>query len=84
MAAGLPILASYESGATTVVRDGIEGIILRPRDVDAIATAMIRVAEDRQLNQRLGDAAYAAGAQSNTWADYTERLICEYEKRLAL
>lgn len=82
MAVGLPILASYESGATTVVRDGIEGIILKPRDIDKMAAAMIRVAEDRVLNQSLGDAAYLAGAKSNTWADYTKRLVDEYSRRL--
>ena len=84
MAAGLPILASYESGATTVVRDGIEGIIIKPRDIDGIAEAMLRMARNPEENLSMGHAAYLAGAKSNTWADYTQRLLAEYEKRLAL
>ncbi len=82
MAAGLPILASYESGATTLVEDGVEGFIVRGRDPQHIAEAMIRVATDRELNHRLGEAAYAKGAIKNTWQDYGDRLLAEYAKRL--
>ena len=82
MACGLPILASYESGATTVVRDGEEGIIVQPRDIDGMAAAMIHVARDQKDNLRMGEAAYLAGARSNTWTDYTRRLLEEYDRRL--
>jgi glycosyltransferase involved in cell wall biosynthesis len=82
MATGLPILASYESGATTLVDDGVEGFIVRGRDPQHIADAMIRVAADRELNRRLGEAAHAKGAVRNTWQDYGDRLLAEYAKRL--
>lgn len=83
MACGLPIIASYESGATTVVRNGKEGIIIRPTHVDEIAEAMIKMATNHAENVSMGDAAHAAGAKSNTWADYTRRLLDEYERRLS-
>jgi glycosyltransferase involved in cell wall biosynthesis len=82
MAAGLPILASYESGATTLVQDGVEGFIVRGRDPQHIADAMIRVATDRELNRRLGEAAHAKGAVRNTWQDYGDRLLAEYARRI--
>jgi glycosyltransferase involved in cell wall biosynthesis len=82
MAVGLPILASYESGATTVVRDGVEGIIISPRDTDGIAHAMLRIAMNRAENLAMGEAAYLAGAKSNTWTDYAQRLHDEYTRRL--
>ena len=82
MASGLPILASYESGATTVVRDGVEGIIFRPRDIEGIAAAMIRVARNSVENMAMGDAAFLAGGKSNTWADYAGRLSNEYSERI--
>jgi glycosyltransferase involved in cell wall biosynthesis len=82
MAAGLPILASYESGATTLVQDGVEGFIVRAREPQHIASAMIRVAVDRQLNQKMGEAAHRKGAVSNTWQDYGDRLLAEYSKRM--
>ncbi len=82
MAVGLPIIASPESGATTLVQDGVEGIIVRGRDPQHIADAMLRVATDRELCQRLGEAAHRKGAIRNTWQDYGDRLLTEYANRL--
>ena len=81
MSVGLPILASYESGATTIIRDGVNGIIVKPRDIDGMASAMIKIAQNHDLNFSLGDAAYDVGAKSNTWADYAHRLHAEYIRR---
>jgi glycosyltransferase involved in cell wall biosynthesis len=82
MASGLPILASYESGASTVVRNGIEGYLIEPRNIDSIQQAMINMIRDPDKNMMMGEAAYFAGAKSNTWADYTQRLLSEYASRL--
>ena len=83
MAAGLPILASHESGATTLVQDGVEGFIVRGRDPQHIAEAMLRVARDPELCQRMGEAAHSKGAAGNTWQDYGDRLLAEYQRRLS-
>ena len=82
MGAGLPVIASHESGATTLVRDGIEGLIVRGRDPQHIADAMIRVALDPELNLKMGKAAFEKGAAKNTWQDYGDRLLEEYQRRL--
>jgi glycosyltransferase involved in cell wall biosynthesis len=84
MAAGLPVIASYESGATTLVHDGVEGLIVPPRSPELLAEAMIRLAVDKELNRRMGDAAYLKGALKNTWQDYGDRLMTEYQRRLNL
>ena len=82
MAAGLPVIASHESGATTLVADGVEGFIVRGRDPQHIADAMIRVAADPELNRRMGESSHRKGAVRNTWQDYGDRLLAEYGKRL--
>jgi glycosyltransferase involved in cell wall biosynthesis len=85
MASGLPVIATHQSGATTLVDDGVEGCIVRERDVDQLADTMVKVASDRAMNERMGRAAYARGAQKNSWGDYAERVIqicrTEIEKR---
>jgi glycosyltransferase involved in cell wall biosynthesis len=83
MGAGLPIIASHESGATTLVRDGIEGFIVRGRDPQHIAEAMIRIALDLDLNLKMGNAAFEKGTSKNSWQDYGDRLLEEYQRRLA-
>jgi glycosyltransferase involved in cell wall biosynthesis len=75
MGAGLPIIATHESGATTLVDDGVEGIIVKARNVDQIARAMIRTATNREENERMGRAAHARGAKNNSWGHFAERLI---------
>jgi glycosyltransferase involved in cell wall biosynthesis len=75
MAAGLPIVATHQSGATTLVDDGVEGFIVRGRDTDQLADNMIKLATDRALNERMGRAAYMRGTQKNTWGDYADRVI---------
>jgi glycosyltransferase involved in cell wall biosynthesis len=78
MAAGLPVIATHQSGATTLVEDGVEGLIVPARDVQRLAEAMLRVATNRQLNQDMGRAAHARGARNNSWTDYADRLIQNY------
>jgi glycosyltransferase involved in cell wall biosynthesis len=79
MAAALPIIATHESGATTLVDDGVEGLIIRTRDVNHLAEAMIKIATDQELNRKMGEAAHERGARNNTWGDFADRLIriCE-------
>ena len=83
MGAGLPIIASYESGATTLVRDGVEGFIVRGRDPHHIAAAMIRVALDSELNLKMGHAAFEKGAAKNSWQDYGDRLLDAFAQKLS-
>jgi glycosyltransferase involved in cell wall biosynthesis len=83
MGAGLPIIASHESGATTLVRDGVEGFIVRGRDPHHIADAMVRIALDSELNLKMGKAAFQKGAAKNSWQDYGDRLLEEYQRRVA-
>jgi glycosyltransferase involved in cell wall biosynthesis len=82
LASGLPVIGTHAGGATTLVRDGVEGFIVSPHDVQQLADAMIRLAQDRALNQHMGEAAHLKGAERNTWQDYGDRLLAEYERRL--
>lgn len=82
LACGLPVIGTHEGGATTLVEDGVEGFIVRGRDPKHIADAMIRIASDPAMNQKMGEAAYQKGAVRNTWQDYGDRLLTEYQYRL--
>jgi glycosyltransferase involved in cell wall biosynthesis len=58
-AAGRPIVASAAGGVPEIVRDGETGLLVPPRDSDALAGAVLRVLGDRALARRLGEAARA-------------------------
>jgi glycosyltransferase involved in cell wall biosynthesis len=76
------VIGTHEAGTTTVVEDGVEGIIVRPNDPQQIAAAMIRLANDREANQRMGDAAFAR-LRGHTWQNYGDRLLARYDVDLA-
>ena len=54
---GRPMIASNVPGCREVVRDGITGLLVEPRDSTALADAMLRLGQDPQLRRRLGKAA---------------------------
>jgi len=58
-AARRPIIASAVGGIPEVIRDGETGILVRPRDVNALARSVLRVLRDPALARRLGEGARA-------------------------
>lgn len=82
LACGVPVIGTHEGGTTTVVDDGVEGLIVRGRDPAHIAAAMIRLATDRDLNGRMGEAAYKRVAAQNSWQQYGDRLLARYAASL--
>ncbi len=59
MAAGKPIVATRTGGIPEVVADGETGILVAPRDHDAMAEAIVRLLKDDDLRRRMGDAGRA-------------------------
>ncbi|MBM3555156.1 MAG: glycosyltransferase family 4 protein [Alphaproteobacteria bacterium] len=56
-AAGLPVIAGRERGVPDVVMDGRTGVLVPPDDPAALAGAVRRLLDDRDLRERLGRAA---------------------------
>jgi phosphatidyl-myo-inositol alpha-mannosyltransferase len=73
MAAGLPIVASDIPGYREVVTDGIEGVLVPPRDPEALAVGLVRVLRDPQLAARLGEAGRER-ARTFDWPIVVDRL----------
>ena len=67
-ACGRPIIASDVVGCREVVRDGVEGLLVPPHDVDAAAEAIAKLAGDARLRARLGAAAHRRFAERLTEA----------------
>jgi glycosyltransferase involved in cell wall biosynthesis len=57
MAAGLPIVTTPVGGIPEAVTDGIEGFLVTPGDVDALAHRLDQILGDAQLAQSMGEAA---------------------------
>jgi len=63
LAVGTPVLATRVGGVPEVVRDGENGLLVPPGDVDAIAGAIGRLAADGELRAALASRAPASVAE---------------------
>jgi phosphatidylinositol alpha-mannosyltransferase len=81
MAAGVPVVASDIPGFDEVVSDGVDGILVPPGEPSALAAAVGRVLEDRDLAEQLG-AAGREKAASYSWTRVADRIVAIYEAAL--
>jgi glycosyltransferase involved in cell wall biosynthesis len=72
LASGLPSVVTPEAGS--VVRDGIEGFLVPPRDVDALADRLVRLGGDQGLRDQMGAAARAR-AIAFDWPRYHQAVV---------
>jgi glycosyltransferase involved in cell wall biosynthesis len=56
MALGVPTIATNVAGTPEVIDDGVSGLLVPPNNVAAIAAALLRLAQDAALRQRLARA----------------------------
>lgn len=54
MAMGRAIITADSPGCRETVRDGVNGLLVPPRDVEALATAMVRLVEDSSMVAAMG------------------------------
>ncbi len=63
MAAGLPVVACAAGGVTDIVEHERTGLLVPPRDVPALAQAILRLVRDGALRRRLGRNARTAAVR---------------------
>ena len=59
MAAGAAVIATEGGGPSELIRDGVDGLLVPPDDVAALAAALRRLADDPHERARMGTAAQA-------------------------
>ncbi|WP_433629723.1 glycosyltransferase family 4 protein [Halomicrococcus sp. NG-SE-24] len=80
MAFGVPALATTAGGASEVVTDGENGLLVPPGDATAVADAVRRVRNDRDLLRALSEGARRRFERQPDWddaADAVEALLRE-------
>jgi glycosyltransferase involved in cell wall biosynthesis len=81
MSQQLPVVTTPVGCAPALVRDGENGLLVPPRDPDAVASAVERLMADAALRARLGDAA-ARTVAGLTWRATAERTLDVYRQAI--
>ena len=72
-ACALPLVTTDVPGCREVVSDGIDGLLVPPRDAAALAAAIARLHDDPALAAKLGTA-----ARAKALARFDERIVIEH------
>jgi glycosyltransferase involved in cell wall biosynthesis len=75
LAAGLPVVGWRAGNLPNLADDGVEGVIVPPGDVVALAQGLDRLATDAAWRGRLAAAAARRGARLPTWSEVARMLF---------
>jgi glycosyltransferase involved in cell wall biosynthesis len=81
MACKLPVIAAEATGATSLIRDGENGVLVDAGDIDGFADALQAYAEDPALRERHG-AAGLAFAETQDWDCINSAVIRTYRRAI--
>jgi len=73
MACGKPVVASSIPGVREVVRDGVTGYLTPPRNPEALAEAISKLIQDKDLAQKMGREGRRTVEERYTWEKVADR-----------
>jgi glycosyltransferase involved in cell wall biosynthesis len=82
MACGLPVVAAVATGATSLVSDGVTGMLVEPGDSAGFAGAIAAYAASPELRHKHGDAGLEF-AKSQDWDNINAAVLRLYQRVLA-
>jgi len=77
MAAGLPVVGWHAGNLPHLARDGREGLVLAPGDIDGLTGAMGRLATDEDYRAELAAGARRRAQSFPTWQQTAARFFAE-------
>lgn len=83
MACGRPVVGAAVGGIAYTIKHGETGLLVPPREPDALATALLALLADRAWRERMGQAARARVEREFTWDTVARRTAALYEELLA-
>lgn len=79
LAAGLPVVAARTGGIGDVIEDGKTGLLVAPRDAQALMQAMVKILGDDWQRQRLITEGKLAVQERFSWHRATEQTLLAYQ-----
>jgi glycosyltransferase involved in cell wall biosynthesis len=83
MASGRPVVVARSGGLSEVVEDGVTGLLVPPGDVDAFASAIIRLLDEPSLRRQFGTAGRERAERLFDAALHTRQVVATYADELS-
>jgi glycosyltransferase involved in cell wall biosynthesis len=80
MACGLPVIASENTGALDLIRDGEDGFIIPIRNVEALKEKILYFYENPEKAREMGASGKERASHGFTWDDYGANMVRALER----
>ncbi len=81
-ASGLPVVAFDIGGINESTRNGESGLLVKQKNTDALADALIKLLSDKALAKRMGNAGRRFVSNNFTWDLCAQRMLAVYHEAL--
>lgn len=78
MASRKPVIVTRKGGVTMAVKEGVNGLFVRPRNASEIASAVNRLFDNPDLRRRMGERGRAVVEARFTWTKIAQRFDTLY------
>jgi glycosyltransferase involved in cell wall biosynthesis len=82
MGLGTPVIASAIGGLEELIVDGVDGILVPPKNPAALALAIVNLMRDESLARRLSSAALLRSESDLAWSSIADETVKLYRKAL--
>ena len=82
MAMGIPCVTTYVAGIPELIRDGIDGLLVAPSDLDGLVEALAKLMGDVNLRERIGKSGRARVLEQYDLRKNVEKLATIFDDRI--
>jgi len=82
MASGCAVVATRVGGLAELIEDGVDGLLVEPKNPQQIADAVCKLLQDADLRQRLALNARKKVVDRYSWKRQAEKVVTVYERLL--
>ena len=79
---GKPVIGTDYETMHEMIEDGVTGVLVPPRDVKALADAIIRLLKDTSMQKQLMDNIRKKNATNTEWSQIVDKYMDFYQKNL--
>lgn len=83
MACETPVVASRVGGIVEIINDGVNGLLVQPRDTKSLSQSILTVLQDGQLARRLSERGRETVESMFTWSHTAMQISKAYQKLIS-